>query len=134
MCNPARYARVSQGTPLMCAAKRNQSEAVALLLRRGATPNATDASGNTALHLAAAEGHISAIAALLQGGATPAALNNRQQSPLDVAMRSWGDALLKDKVGRMLSGAASPAGSPTATAPTASAAAANSVSMEQIAV
>jgi Ankyrin repeats (3 copies) len=115
----------------MCAAKRNQSEAVALLLRRGASPNATDASANTALHLAAAEGHISAIAALLQGGANPTVLNNRKQSPLDVAMRSWGDALLKDKMGRMLT-AASPTASPTATVATATAA--DTVSMEQIAV
>lgn len=52
------------GTPLRAAAYQGQNDLVALLLERGADPNATNAEGRTARDLAAEQGHDHVVAVL----------------------------------------------------------------------
>lgn len=67
-----------QQTPLHVAAAEGHSEAVALLLRHGAVPDAADVNGDSALHLAVKQGHIAVVKGLLVGGAS-----------LDAGTSSW---------------------------------------------
>ena len=78
------------GTPLMWAAVSGQTEAIELLVRRGANVNAPSKDGGTALHAAAFLGHENAVEVLLRDGAKVNARNNRGNTPLDVAVLDEG--------------------------------------------
>ena len=73
------------GTPLMWAAVTGQTEALELLIGRGADVNALSQDGGTALHATAFLGHDSAVDVLLRNGATVNATNKSGSTPLDVA-------------------------------------------------
>ena len=78
------------GTPLMWAAVKGQTEAIELLIRRGADVNALTQDSGTALHAAAFLGHENAVDVLVQNGAKVNARNNRGNTPLDVAILDEG--------------------------------------------
>jgi hypothetical protein len=63
---------------------------LAVLLRAGADPDATDNSGVTALHRAVRTRCAAAVAALLDGGADPARPNRNGSTPLLLATRTTG--------------------------------------------
>ena len=73
------------GTPLIWAAVTGQTEAIELLIGRGADVNALSQDGGTALHASAFLGHDSAVELLLRNGAKVNATNYRGSTPLDVA-------------------------------------------------
>ena len=78
------------GTPLMWAAVKGQTEAIQLLIRRGADVNSLSQDGGTALHAAAFLGHEGAVDVLVQNQAKVNARNNRGNTPLDVAILDEG--------------------------------------------
>jgi len=73
------------GTPLAWATVTGQSEAMELLISRGADVNATGSDGGTALHGAAFLGHEKAVDVLVRHGAKVNAANKSGSTPLDVA-------------------------------------------------
>jgi ankyrin repeat protein len=82
-------------------AKRNDVEAVAWLLQRGANPNAGWAhwdSEVTPLHLAAAQGHEQIVRLLLASGADPAIHDSKHDSDV----RGWAEYFRKPAVARVL--------------------------------
>jgi ankyrin repeat protein len=107
--------RDSKGmTALHIAAAAGKSDAVALLLARGADPAAYDSNGWTALHHAVREGHEGTVAALLNDEKSPANVNAQTresgETPLHLAARKGHcdiiDALLaKGADAALLSGA-----------------------------
>ena len=72
-------------TPLQQAALAGRTEAVELLIRRGADVNAVARDRGTALHAAAFLGHEKAVHALVQNGADINAANIRGETPLGLA-------------------------------------------------
>ncbi len=72
-------------TPLQQAALAGRTEAVELLIRRGADLNAVAQDRGTALHAAAFLGHEKAVHALVQNGADVNAANIRGETPLGLA-------------------------------------------------
>jgi peptidoglycan/LPS O-acetylase OafA/YrhL len=78
------------GTSLMWAACAGQAEAIELLIKRGADPNAAGQDGGTALHGAAFLGHEKAVEALIRRGAKVNAANKRGNTPLDTAVLDEG--------------------------------------------
>jgi peptidoglycan/LPS O-acetylase OafA/YrhL len=77
-------------TPLSLAALSGRSDAIELLLRRGADVNATAVDGGTALHAAAFLGHDKAVTILVRHGAKVNAVNKRGETPLNGAMADEG--------------------------------------------
>ncbi len=77
-------------TPLISAALTDQTEAIELLIRRGANVNGLSNDGGTALHAAAFLGHENAVELLVRNGAKVNAKNNRGNTPLDVALLDEG--------------------------------------------
>lgn len=73
------------GTPLLWAAVTGQSDAMELLIIRGANVNATDREGGTALHAAGFLGHDKAVSLLIRSRANVNAANVRGEKPLDGA-------------------------------------------------
>lgn len=73
------------GTPLVWAAVAGQSEAIELLIGRGANVNAAGQDGGTALIAAAFLGHEKAADVLVRHGANVNAANRSGSTPLDVA-------------------------------------------------
>ena len=73
------------GTPLMWAAASGKTEAIELLIRRGADVNAVTRDGGTSLHAAAFLGHETAVDVLIQNGAKVNAMNEQGSTALDVA-------------------------------------------------
>jgi ankyrin repeat protein len=61
---------------LMTAAGAGDFDEVARLLKAGADPNDTDATGNTAMHVAAGDGRAAIVKALLDAGADRSTLDN----------------------------------------------------------
>ncbi len=72
-------------TPLQRAALAGRTEAVELLIRRGADVNAVDRARSTPLHAAAFLGHEKTVHVLVQNGADLNAANARGETPLGVA-------------------------------------------------
>jgi len=70
-------------TPLAWATISGQPEAVELLLRSGADPNARFRGNDTALHSAAFFGRIECVALLLNAGADASARNGRDETPMN---------------------------------------------------
>jgi len=86
-------------TALMCAARSGESDAVKLLLERGANARAVDPLGQTALHFAlfkpSARRHLPVVEALLAAGADANAADGNGQRPLHMALRHGLPALVK---------------------------------------
>lgn len=81
-------------TALMRAAARGNTDAVALLLARGAAVDARDSFGNTALMYACARGHAGVVEALVEAGAARGHVNKFGLGPADWAKWSKdGDAI-----------------------------------------
>ncbi|MGE0372958.1 MAG: ankyrin repeat domain-containing protein, partial [Gammaproteobacteria bacterium] len=76
----------SGATPLIRASTRGHTEAVRLLLARGAAVNLPDRSQSTALHWAANRDHIDIVQALITAGADLGARNAQGMTPMMVAM------------------------------------------------
>jgi ankyrin repeat protein len=74
-------------TPLHWAAHAGDDQAVALLLRAGADPNATNRYGVTPLALACASGNAKAVESLLAAGADANRASPEGETPLMVAAR-----------------------------------------------
>ena len=72
-------------TPLHNAVLGSHIDAVKLLLRLGASPNATDSAGNTPLHVAASHGLSEMVLKLEEAGADVSANNKDEMTPLDMA-------------------------------------------------
>jgi ankyrin repeat protein len=82
-------------TPLLCAARNGEGEAVRLLLERGADVNAqAEGDGATALHLAVCGGHDEAARLLLACGADPSLVDAQGNSSVDCAVEAENDALV----------------------------------------
>ena len=62
---------VEGNAPLCVAAVKGHTEAVEVLLKRGADPNFQENNGWTALHYAVSKGHVPVVKALLRAGADP---------------------------------------------------------------
>ena len=73
-------------TPLFEAARNGHTNAVRLLLERGAKPNVWHEFGDTPLLIAAEEGHKEVIKLLLAGGADPNMADNEKNYPLHCAI------------------------------------------------
>ena len=85
---PVDIADEAGGTPLLRAARQHGAPvdaSIALLLARGADPQARQEDGTTALHLAARAGRPKAVALLLEAGATADPVDARGFSPLHSA-------------------------------------------------
>ena len=76
---------------LRAAAESDDVEAIDVLIKAGADPNAKNDAGNTALHAAAYRGSVGAIRALLAAGADRNARNVYGATALDIAMREGRD-------------------------------------------
>ena len=76
---------------LRAAAESDDVEAIDVLIKAGADPNAKNLAGNTALHAAAYRGSVGAIRALLAAGADRNARNVYGATALDIAMREGRD-------------------------------------------
>ena len=74
-------------TPLHYAARCGQPEALALLLRHGASVSKENVSGRTPLHEAAAGGHLGTAVPLVEGGAAVNARDRSGSTPLHEAAR-----------------------------------------------
>lgn len=72
-------------TPLHWATDNGHSDAVALLLERGASVNVQNESGDTPLHVAALFGHKSIIQILVDAGANLKVKNENNQTPKELA-------------------------------------------------
>lgn len=67
---------------LFNAAKSGDVDALRRAIASGASPNATDAEGQTPLHIAAFEGHLGAVQALIDSGADVNARDAMQWTPI----------------------------------------------------
>lgn len=77
-----------QRTPLLWAVHTGSIMSVRYLLNRSrCLVDARDRQGDTALHWCATKGHKSILQLLLESDANPNLLNDRQQSPLDIAKK-----------------------------------------------
>lgn len=76
--------------PLGWAAIRGQTEAVKLLLEKGANINNKHRDGSTALHGAAFLGRVETVKLLLEKGADINIRKNDGMTPMDVAQIDWG--------------------------------------------
>ena len=75
-------------TDMMRAAFWGQTDAVRLLLERGADPNGSDATGTTALMVAAMNGHTGTVGLLLEHGADVNARDDDGGTALELADRN----------------------------------------------
>ncbi|XP_071625245.1 putative ankyrin repeat domain-containing protein 30B-like isoform X3 [Heliangelus exortis] len=87
----------------MMAVQFNRVSCVALLLQRGADPNLSDMSGNTALHLAVLFCDVSVVQLLLRRGASLDAENKEGFTPLSLAV-SKGQAEIAEFLGKKAAG------------------------------
>jgi ankyrin repeat protein len=81
--------------PLHSAVSARHGEVVALLLERGADPNARQQEGWTALHGAAHNGDAETVEALLLHGADPALRHEGGKRAADLAGEAGHDALAR---------------------------------------
>jgi hypothetical protein len=72
-------------TPLFCAALAGHSEAVDLLIQRGADVNTVSTDGSTPLHASAFLGYEKTVSTLVEHGAKVNEANKRGETPLDNA-------------------------------------------------
>lgn len=89
--DPDRYVDADGATALLRAAERGYSDAVALLLARGAAPNATNKAGVTPLMRAAARNHGGVLALLLEHAADAGGVH---QSTLEAKAPTSGSTAL----------------------------------------
>ena len=75
-------------TPLHCASREDEVDAVTLLLDRGADVNVADNNGQTPLHYASSSGAVEAVRLLLDRGAGVNVADNNGQTPLHHASRN----------------------------------------------
>lgn len=76
-------------TPLSWAALLDQTEAIELLIQKGADVNAKNRDGGTPLHAAAFLGRTEAAELLIQKDADVNAKNNNGETPLDATSADW---------------------------------------------
>lgn len=76
-------------TPLAVAAVHGRTNAVQLLLARGAQVNARLPDGNTALHAAAFFGRVEVVKTLLAAGADPTLRNEEGETPWQALQADW---------------------------------------------
>lgn len=81
--------RAHGDTPLMQAARMDETEIVGLLLDRGANISAKDNTGRTALHIAAEQGNTSMVRLLLLKGANASLLTSNGKTAADLSARGW---------------------------------------------
>lgn len=84
-----------QDRPVIAAAKASDSRAVAVLLKKQADVNATEADGTTALHWAATNGDTETASLLIRAGANVTAINRYGVAPIQAACAS-GNAVMID--------------------------------------
>jgi len=72
-------------TPLHAAVLHPSDFIVVFLLKHKANVNAVDKELNSVLHIAAAHGYPGVVLLLLKAGASATVLNDREETPLDVA-------------------------------------------------
>lgn len=85
----------AQGSMLITAASKNQLLAMNELLGLGVSPNSADYDRRSALHIACAEGHLEAANLLLEHGATVNVRDRFGLTPLDEAVKSRNNLLVK---------------------------------------
>lgn len=83
-------------TPLFLAVRGGYEKAVALLLARGANPNATATQGWTSLHLAAAKGYRHIVTRLLKAGAKVEATTDHGRTALHWAAANGNTGVVQD--------------------------------------
>lgn len=101
----------AQGSMLIVAASKNSILQMRELLDMGVSPNSVDYDKRSALHIACAEGHEEAVELLLARGAEANVKDRFGLTPLDEAVKSRKDSLVKSMIakGALLSTAASEA-------------------------
>ncbi len=77
-----------KNTPLHLAAFRKNSEAVKILLARGANPDQPNSDGNTSLHYGAWWGDGDSMGLMIRAGAGVNARNNLGETPLHLSVMS----------------------------------------------
>jgi hypothetical protein len=77
--------RFDGGTPLMWAAVAGDLEVCSMLLRSGASANATNKKGYTPLYRAAYKDHAAVVRLLLVCGADPLAITSHNKTAIDLA-------------------------------------------------
>lgn len=80
-------------TPLTWAALLGQTEAIELLIQKGADVNARNKDGGIPLHGAAFLGETEIVILLIQKGADVNAKNNNGETPLDAVAAEWSEEI-----------------------------------------
>jgi ankyrin repeat protein len=80
-------------TPLHAMTRREDTEAVKLLIEAGANVNAVGEMGETPLHVAVRKGHVEIIEALLNAGASTSVRSKFDRTPAELAEERGGNVV-----------------------------------------